>query len=100
MEQTLIFIGMYAVSILLVYIILFRAYEIDYFLSKYENDVWIPPHTVVTDRRYKRPVWFHIILIIAVCIPILNIIVSTVVYVITYFNSEEYEYKSFLNKRI
>ena len=100
MEQTVIFVGMYIISIVLAYIILFCAYEIEYIDDKRVNNVWIPAHTSITKRRYKRPLWMYLAIFAAVCVPIVNIISTSIILIITHFDSDDYVYKSIFNKRI
>lgn len=100
MEQTFIYIGMYIVSIVLAYIILFCAYEIEYIDGKYVDNIWISAHTSITKKRYKRPLWMYLAISAAVCVPIVNIMSTLVTLIITHFDNDNYVYKSIFNKRI
>lgn len=80
MEQFL-FILMYMISIVEAYIFLLCPYD--------DNN-----------KRYKRPIWSWIGIVLSTCIPIVNILVNSLLLVATSISNYDYKYNTIFNKKI
>ena len=91
MLGTIFFWLMYIIVGLSVYTILrcsYKRIEIKY--NKYEE----------TNERYKHPLWFILLLFILFLIPIVNLTIPIVMFMLYFIDdSREYYYKSFLTKK-
>lgn len=82
MEQ-FVFILMYIISIVEAYIFL---------LCPYNNDK--------DKKRYKRPIWAWIGIVLSTCIPLVNILVNSLLLVATSIRNYDYKYNTIFNKKI